>query len=112
MDALLREVLQFAAQENVEVRAVCDTWRQQREKAAALVREASGREPKVGQGGTSQHDDLPGLKPISAPSDRRKILALGMRKTTSGNRVGRSRATSRSFYAQLSLRRSLAFNVL
>ena len=44
--ALLREVLQFRQEENVEVRAVCDTWRQQREKAAALVREATGKEPR------------------------------------------------------------------
>jgi predicted dehydrogenase len=44
--ALLREVLQFGAEENVEVRAVCDTWRPQRERAAAVVRAAATAEPR------------------------------------------------------------------
>ncbi|MBI3695989.1 MAG: Gfo/Idh/MocA family oxidoreductase, partial [Acidobacteria bacterium] len=43
---LLKEVLQFSEETNVEVTAVCDTWRQQRETAAASVKEASGREPR------------------------------------------------------------------
>jgi predicted dehydrogenase len=43
---LLGEALQFGREANVEVAAVCDTWRQQREKAAARVKEATGREPK------------------------------------------------------------------
>ena len=42
---LLKEVLQFSQDTNVEVTAVCDTWRQQREKAVAMVKEASGNEP-------------------------------------------------------------------
>jgi len=44
--ALLREALSFADQANIEVRAVCDIWRQQREKAAAQVTEAAGNDPK------------------------------------------------------------------
>lgn len=44
--ALLREVLTFRLEENVDVLAVCDTWRQQREKAAAMVREATAQEPR------------------------------------------------------------------
>ena len=43
---LLKEVLQFAAESNVEVTAICDTWRRQREAAAASVKQASGREPR------------------------------------------------------------------
>jgi predicted dehydrogenase len=43
---LLKEVLQFSQDTNVEVTAVCDTWRQQREKAVAMVKEASGKEPQ------------------------------------------------------------------
>ncbi len=43
---LLKEVLQFSQDTNVEVIAVCDTWRQQREKAVAMVKEASGKEPQ------------------------------------------------------------------
>ena len=42
---LLREVLTFGEQANAEVRAVCDIWRQQRETAAARVREATGEAP-------------------------------------------------------------------
>ena len=38
---LLAEVLQFGRELNVEVAAVCDTWRQQRETAAARVKEAA-----------------------------------------------------------------------
>jgi D-arabinose 1-dehydrogenase-like Zn-dependent alcohol dehydrogenase len=34
---LLAECLQFGPAMNVEVAAVCDTWRQQREKAAAAA---------------------------------------------------------------------------
>ena len=44
--ALLRDVLQFAEETNVEVRAVCDIWRQQRETAAAQVTEARANDPK------------------------------------------------------------------
>jgi predicted dehydrogenase len=43
---LLAEVLQFGGELNVEAAAVCDTWRQQREKAAARVKEATAKEPK------------------------------------------------------------------
>jgi predicted dehydrogenase len=43
---LLKEVLQFSQDTNVEVTAVCDTWRQQRENAVAMVKEASGKEPQ------------------------------------------------------------------
>ena len=37
---LLKEVLQFVRETNCEVTAICDTWRQQREKALAMVRES------------------------------------------------------------------------
>ena len=43
---LLRVVLAYQDQTNVEVRAVCDIWRQQRQKAASDVRQASSTEPK------------------------------------------------------------------
>ncbi|HWB95892.1 MAG TPA: Gfo/Idh/MocA family oxidoreductase [Bryobacteraceae bacterium] len=43
---LLKEVLQFRQDTNVEVLGVCDTWRQQREAAVAAVREASGNTPE------------------------------------------------------------------
>lgn len=39
---LLGEVLQYAEATNSAVVAVCDTWRQRREEAAAAVRKASG----------------------------------------------------------------------
>ena len=42
---LLGQVLSFREQANVEVRAVCDVWRQQREQAATEVREATGNAP-------------------------------------------------------------------
>src|SRR5262247_2006768 len=43
---LLKEVLQFSQDTNAEVTAVCDTWRQQREKAVAVVKQASGNDPQ------------------------------------------------------------------
>lgn len=43
---LLKEVLQFAGECNVEVTAVCDTWREQRRAAVAAVEQASGRQPR------------------------------------------------------------------
>ena len=43
---LLSEVLEFGRELNVEAAAVCDTWRQQREKAAARVKEAAAKDPK------------------------------------------------------------------
>ncbi len=42
---LLRELIAVKDQANIEIRAVCDTWRQRREKAAAQVKEHMGREP-------------------------------------------------------------------
>jgi predicted dehydrogenase len=42
---LLRELIQLKDAANIEVTAVCDTWRQKREKAAADVREFTGKEP-------------------------------------------------------------------
>ncbi len=44
---LLREVLQHSQEANLEVLAVCDIWRQQREDAAARVKEASGESPDL-----------------------------------------------------------------
>lgn len=42
---LLREILELRTQENIRVTAVCDTWRQQRERAAAVVKEFTGEDP-------------------------------------------------------------------
>lgn len=44
---LLKEVLEFHRETNVEVRAVCDIWRQAREAAVEQVKEATAREPKA-----------------------------------------------------------------
>ncbi len=42
---LLDQVLEFRQQANVEVRAVCDIWKQHREDAVKRVAQASGRAP-------------------------------------------------------------------
>jgi len=42
---LLGEALKLKDEANIEVAAVCDTWRQKREKAAADVREFTGKDP-------------------------------------------------------------------
>ncbi len=43
---LLKEALQFHKECNVQVTAVCDTWKQPREKAVEMVRQASGTAPQ------------------------------------------------------------------
>jgi len=43
---LLRELIQLKDTANLEIAAVCDTWRQKREKAAFDVKELTGVEPK------------------------------------------------------------------
>ena len=42
---LLKELIQLRTSANIEIAAVCDTWRQKREKAAADVKEFTGKEP-------------------------------------------------------------------
>jgi predicted dehydrogenase len=43
--ALMKDILEFQRETNVEITAVCDPWRQMREQAASQVKEATGREP-------------------------------------------------------------------
>jgi predicted dehydrogenase len=59
---LLKEVLGFTGETNTEVRAVCDTWRQHREQAAAAVKNASGRDPEQ----FVHYQDVLGRKDIDA----------------------------------------------
>ncbi|MCI0622176.1 MAG: Gfo/Idh/MocA family oxidoreductase [Acidobacteria bacterium] len=59
---LLKEVLEFSQDTNVEVTAVCDTWRQQREKAVAMIKEASGKEPQQ----FVHYQDLLAMKGVDA----------------------------------------------
>ncbi|MFB3826283.1 MAG: Gfo/Idh/MocA family protein [Bryobacteraceae bacterium] len=42
---LLKEVLEARLEANAEVVAICDTWKPQREKAVAQVKEYTGKEP-------------------------------------------------------------------
>jgi predicted dehydrogenase len=42
---LLKELIELKDSANIEIAAVCDTWRQKREKAAADVKEFTGKEP-------------------------------------------------------------------
>src|ERR1017187_9271085 len=44
---LLGEVLQFSKESNVEVAALGDTWKQQRETAAEKVKKSGAAEPKL-----------------------------------------------------------------
>ncbi len=41
----IKDILSFQKETNVEITAVCDPWRQMREQAAAMVKEAGGSEP-------------------------------------------------------------------
>ena len=59
---LIGEVLEFQKETNADLAVVCDTWRPQREKAAAAVEKASGREPKM----VVHYQDVLAMKEIDA----------------------------------------------
>jgi len=42
---LLAECLRFAADQNVEIAMVCDLWTKQQDRAAAMIKDATGTEP-------------------------------------------------------------------
>lgn len=44
--ALMRELLPLGGRHNVEVRAVCDVWKRNRERAVAAVKKSGGRDPR------------------------------------------------------------------
>ncbi|MBK5294346.1 MAG: Gfo/Idh/MocA family oxidoreductase [Acidobacteriia bacterium] len=44
--SLLKDALLFREESNIDIRAVCDIWRQQRENAAAKVKEAGAGDPR------------------------------------------------------------------
>jgi predicted dehydrogenase len=59
---LLGEVLQFHKETGADVAVVCDTWRLQREKAAAAVKKATGREPKM----VTRYQDVLAMPEVNA----------------------------------------------
>lgn len=59
---LINEVLEFAHESNVDVPAVCDIWKQQRENAAGRVTKAGLPEPKL----LSHYDEALASKEIDA----------------------------------------------
>lgn len=59
---LLKELIQLKDAANIEIAAVCDTWRQKREKAAADVKEFTGKEPMA----TSRFADVLARNDIDA----------------------------------------------
>ena len=59
---LLREVLQLRNEANVQVVAVCDTWKPQREKAAAAVKEATDAEPRM----VARYQDVLAMNDVDA----------------------------------------------
>jgi predicted dehydrogenase len=61
-NALLKEIIQFKQDCNAEVRAVCDVWKQRREKAASTVKQAFGSEPRQ----TGNYLDVLSMKDIDA----------------------------------------------
>ena len=60
--ALMKEIMEFQEQTNVEITAVCDPWRQMREQAVAQVKEVSNREPAQ----FAHYGDLLALKNVDA----------------------------------------------
>ncbi len=60
--ALMREILQFEKETNVELAAVCDIWTQAREQAAAMIKKVASREAKQVQ----YYQDLLAMKEMDA----------------------------------------------
>jgi len=60
--ALMREVLQFEKECNVELAAVCDIWKQAREQAAEMVKKLTGRDAKQ----VENYRDVLAMKEIDA----------------------------------------------
>lgn len=61
-ESLLRDILQFQKDTNVEVVAVCDTWKQMREAGVQQVLEATGRKPQQ----FTRYQDLLALDTVDA----------------------------------------------
>ena len=61
-DSLLKDILQFRDDTNVEVVAICDTWKQMREKGIEQVRQATGKNPK----GFVRYQDLLAASEVDA----------------------------------------------
>lgn len=59
---LLGEILRYGQETNTEPVVVCDTWRQQREKAAAMVKEKLGKEPRM----VVRYQDALAMKDVDA----------------------------------------------
>jgi predicted dehydrogenase len=59
---LLKEAIEFQNESNAQVMAVCDTWKQPREKAVAMVKEACGTAPEQ----FVRYQDLLALKTVDA----------------------------------------------
>lgn len=60
--SLLKDILQFREDTNVEVVAICDTWNQMREKGRQQVKQATGKEPK----GFVRYQDLLAASEVDA----------------------------------------------
>ena len=61
-DALMKQCLRFSDEENVEITAVCDPWKEMREKAVAMAKEKHGRDPRQ----FAHYQDLLALEDIDA----------------------------------------------
>ena len=59
---LLGDILKNSAAYNVEVTAVCDTWKMRRDAAAARIKESGGKEPRLFE----NYEDLLALKDLDA----------------------------------------------
>jgi len=60
--ALMKEIISFSKETNVEITAVCDPWKQMREQAVAQAKEAFGKEPAQ----FVHWEDLVALKNVDA----------------------------------------------
>ena len=61
-DSHIKDILGFQKQTNVEITAICDSWRQMREQAAAQVKSACGTEPVQ----HVHYEDLLAMKDVDA----------------------------------------------
>jgi hypothetical protein len=85
----VNEVLQFSRESNVDVVALCDIWKQQRETAAAKVAKFGSAQPKLlaHSGGDrrpyADQGDFPTAISSSKPTSRSNLNADSMSRTNS-----------------------------
>ncbi|HUV12027.1 MAG TPA: Gfo/Idh/MocA family oxidoreductase [Acidobacteriota bacterium] len=96
---LLRELIELHSESGIEIRAVCDTWRQKLERATASTTEATGKAPLQSPYYQEflERDDIDAVL-IATPDHQHCTMLVDsiragktrLRRETTGNEFGRA----------------------